>query len=87
MSGEKREENEAIHFLYFCYAARIPRLRVGTSVVSKYPINQYEESPYRWRRMSYMKTPPLDVLLQYIPQVEYPPENFANTDDSEVVVK
>ena len=78
--------NEAIHFFSFCYAARIPRLRVGTSVVSGYPFNQYEESPYRRRRMSYMKTPPLDVLLRYIPQVEYPPEDFANTEDSEVVV-
>ena len=46
----------------------------------------YEESPYRRRRMSYMKTLPLDVLLRYIPQVEFPPEDFANTDDSEVVV-
>ena len=70
----------------FCYAARIPRLRVGTSVVSGYPINQYQESPYRRRRMNYMKRPPLDVLLRYIPQVEYPPEHFANTDDSEVLV-
>ena len=69
-----------------CYAARIPKLRVGTSVVSGYPINQYEESPYRRQRICNMKTPPLDVLLRYIPQVVYPPEDFANIDDSEVVV-
>ena len=33
-----------------------------------------------------MKTPPLDILLRYIPQVVVPPEDLANTDDSEVVV-
>ena len=34
-----------------------------------------------------MNSPPLDVLLRYIPQVVYPPENVGNTDDSEVEIK
>ena len=51
-----------------------------------YPFNQYEEDHYRFRRMSHMKTLPLDVFLRYIPRVVYPPENFAKTDDSEVMV-
>ena len=33
-----------------------------------------------------MKTPPLDVLLRYIPQEVDPPEDVANTDESEAVV-
>ena len=71
--------NEAVRIFFFCYAARIP-------ILSGYSINQYEEAPYRRQKMSYMKTPPLDVLLRYILQVVYPPENVDNIDDSEVVV-
>ena len=59
---------------------------MGTSVDNGYPLRQVEEVPYRKRRTNYMKTPPLDILLRYIPQVVVPPEDFANTDDSEVVV-
>ena len=68
------------------YAARIPRLRVDTSVFNGHPINQYEEAPYGRRRMSHMKSPPLDVLLRYNPQVVYLSENVSITDDSELVV-
>ena len=86
---EKTRGNVAIHLFFFfslCYAAGIPRLRVDTSVFNGCPVTQYEEAPYRRRRMSHMKSPPIDVLLRYIPRVVYPPENFANTDDPEVVV-
>ena len=87
VSEKKTCGNEAIHFFFFlCYVGRIPRLRVDTSVFNVYPVTQYEEAPYRRRRMIHMKTPLLDVLLRYIPRAVYPPENVANNDESEVVV-
>ena len=87
MSGDKREEmKQFTSSSSLCYAARIPRLRVNTSVFNGYPVTQYEEAPYRRRRMSYMKTPPLDVLLRCIPRVVYPPEIVGNTVASEVEV-
>ena len=58
---------------------------VWTSIFNGHPINQYEEAPYGWRRMSHMKTPPLDVLLRSFLR-QYISENVSITDDQELVI-